>query len=265
MPKENIQDKPHRPATPYPAVNAVLAELLAGARSVLGDQFIGLYLYGSLSAGDFDLRRSDVDFLIVTRADLDAETLRELEAMHARITASGLEFARRMEGLYIPLACLPRYEPERAAHPTLCCGGAFYPAAQADSDWVIQRHILREQGVVVAGPPIRPLIEPVLPDDLRSAVRGFVRGWWAPMLANPHRLRDREYQAYAVLTFCRVLYTLRSGEIASKPVSARWAMGALPPRWRGTIERALAWPDGEQGDEFEVVMEMLRVVVEESN
>jgi hypothetical protein len=32
--------------TPYPAVNAVLAELLAGVREVLGARLYGLYLYG---------------------------------------------------------------------------------------------------------------------------------------------------------------------------------------------------------------------------
>lgn len=32
---------------PYPEINAVLHELLTGVREILGDHFIGLYLYGS--------------------------------------------------------------------------------------------------------------------------------------------------------------------------------------------------------------------------
>lgn len=249
--------------TLYAEVNCLLAELLSGVRAALGVQLFGLYLYGSLAAGDFDPRRSDVDFLVVTREALGEPALSALEAMHARITASDLVFARRLEGLYIPLALLPRYERETAIHPCLCCGGDFYREAQQDSDWIIQRHILREQALIVAGPPIRPWIEPVTPDDLRGAVRGFVRDWWAPMLDAPERLRDREYQAYAVLTFCRVLYTLRTGEIASKPVSARWAQAELGPRWARLIERALAWPDAPQADAFEQTLEMLRYVVAE--
>ena len=88
----------------------------------------------------------------------------------------------------------------------------------------MQRTILREQGVSVAGPPLRPMIDPVSPDEIREGVRGVLRGWWTSLLDNPRWLRDGEYQAYAVLTMCRALYTLQHGTIASKPVSARWAL-----------------------------------------
>ena len=251
--------------TAFPEVNAVLAELLSGLQSVLGEQFVGLYLYGSLAAGDFNPLRSDIDFLVVTRTKLPAETLAALEKMHARITASGMAFARRLEGVYIPIALLPRYERESAVHPYLSCGGQFYPEAQQDSDWIIQRHILREHGLIVAGPPIRPLIRPVQPDELRGAVRGFVREWWAPMLEKSERLHDREYQAYAILTFCRVLYTLHYGEIGSKPVSAHWAAQALGPHWQAVIARALAWPDAPQPDEFEQALELLRYTIRKAS
>ncbi len=40
--------------TPYPDVNAVLHRLLAEVQAVLGERFVGLYLYGSLAGGDFD-------------------------------------------------------------------------------------------------------------------------------------------------------------------------------------------------------------------
>ena len=251
--------------TQYSDANAILSKLLSGLQITLADQFVGLYLYGSLASGDFDPRRSDVDFLVVTRAILPDETLAALDAMHAEITNSGMIFARRLEGVYIPIALLPRYERHSAVHPCLCCGGEFYKEAQQDSDWIIQRHILREQGVIVAGPPIRSLLDPVQPDDLRGAVCGFVRDWWAPMLECSDHLRDREYQAYATLTFCRALYTLRFGEIRSKVMSARWVLQAHAPRWKGLIERSLAWPDGPQPDEYEQTVALLRYVIEETS
>ena len=45
---------------------------------------------------------------------------------------------------------------------------------QESGYWPIHRHILREQGVVLAGPPPRTLIDPVQPDELREAVRGIL-------------------------------------------------------------------------------------------
>jgi hypothetical protein len=53
-------------------------------------------------------------------------------------------------------------------------------------------------------------------------------------------LRQRENQAFVVLTLCRLLYTLESGAVASKPGAARWAQQAVGQRWAGLIERALA-------------------------
>ena len=44
-------------------VNALIGELLTGIRGVLGDRLVGLYLYGSLVAGDFDKDISDIDLL----------------------------------------------------------------------------------------------------------------------------------------------------------------------------------------------------------
>jgi predicted nucleotidyltransferase len=58
--------------TPYSDVNAVLQELLTAVQPILGRQFIGLYLYGSLAASDFHPNRSDIDFVVVT-AVLESE------------------------------------------------------------------------------------------------------------------------------------------------------------------------------------------------
>lgn len=41
-------------ATPYPDINAVLHTLLTSTGEVLGERFVGLYLYGSLASGGFD-------------------------------------------------------------------------------------------------------------------------------------------------------------------------------------------------------------------
>lgn len=64
--------------------------------------------------------------------------------------------------------------------------------------------------------------------------------WWpAQTLDDPARIEKRGYQSYIVLTMCRVLYTLRFGTVASKPVASRWAQEELDQRWRSLIERAV--------------------------
>ncbi len=248
--------------TPHTDVNMVLHTLLSGARTILGDEFVGMYLYGSLASGDFDPKSSDVDFSVVTRDEVAAETVSALEALHERIAAGGLKWAAKLEGAYVPRGAIRRYEPSDATYPTIN-EGRFYVARQ-DSDWVIQRHIIREHGVVVAGPDPKTLIDPVSPDDLRRAVLGTLRGWWSEQLRDPVRLRTREYQAFAVLTMCRALYTLRHGTLASKPAAARWAQEELGEPWAALIERALAWRyDTRPGDVSET-LDFIRYTLERS-
>lgn len=224
--------------TPYVEANAAVEALLLGAQAALGEQMVGLYLYGSLASGDFDPQTSDIDFLIVTRKALSEVQVAALEAMHARLWDAGPKMAAKLEGKYLPLADLPRFEAQAGPFPTVNEGEFFL--AKQESDWIIQRWVLREQGVAVIGPPLEPMIEPVSPEMLRGAVLGYLREWWRPMLARPTRLESSEYQAYAILSMCRALYTLRFGQIASKPVSARWAQAEFGG-WAGLIESALSW------------------------
>jgi hypothetical protein len=246
--------------TPYPPVNRALDVFLAEVQAALGERFTGLYLYGSLAdGGDFNPLRSDIDFVIVTEGELPAETVRALEILHKRLWATGEKWYLKLEGSYITRAALRVYNPEDGPFP--CVNEAQFYLAHHESDWILQRAILRDGGVAVAGPHIRPMIDPVSPEAIRAAVQGYLDEWWRPMLGNPERLRERVYQAYAVVSMCRARYTLQYGRVASKTESARWAQQDLGERWAGLIERALAWPQGEQLDEMEETLAFMRAVL----
>lgn len=244
----------------YPDVNTVLQTLREGAQSVLGDHFVGLYLYGSLASGDFSPQTSDIDFLVVTDTDLPEELIRDLEALHLRLWSSGSKWAAKLEGAYMPLPALRRYDPNAAPCPTVN-EGRFY-LDRPGSDWIIQRYILREYGAVVCGPSLKSSIDPVAPDDLRRAVAGILREWWRPMLDNPGWMRGREYEAYATLTMCRALYALEYGDIVSKRVAARWARQTQDERWGALIDRAAAWPQEPQPGCLSETLELIRYTIE---
>ncbi|HLZ68505.1 MAG TPA: aminoglycoside adenylyltransferase domain-containing protein [Dehalococcoidia bacterium] len=226
--------------TPFADVNALLGLLLDETRATLRHEFVGMYLHGSLATGDFDPQSSDIDALIVTASEPDAATIAALAAMHRRIAAGGLTWAARLECSYIPRAALRRYDQTKARHPQI---GADKPFAvrQHEHDWVIERHILRERGIVLDGPTAAGLIDPVSRAELSNAVRTILQGWWRQILEQPAWFAERVYQAFAVLTMCRALHTLRAGEVVSKPAAAAWAGDALGARWAPLIEQALAW------------------------
>ena len=246
--------------TPYPDVNAVLRLLLEGAQPILRNHFIGLYLYGSLASGDFNPQTSDIDFVVVTDDDLSADLIHDLEALHARLWNSGLKWAAKLEGAYVPSTrCAATIPIPRPAPPST---KAVSTSPQQGSDWIIQRYILREYGAVVCGPSLKTAIEPVTPDDLRRAVAGVLREWWAPMLDDPGWIRNREYEAFATLTMCRALYALEHGDIVSKRVAARWAQETLDKRWDILIDRALAWPQEPQPENLTETLELIRFAIE---
>lgn len=247
--------------TPYPKVNVVLHALLQDTRAALADNFFGMYLYGSLASGDFDEHSSDVDFVVVTRAEIAEETIPKLRALHERIADSGLAWAKKLEGSYMPRDALRRYIPNDAPRPQYNEGKFF--VAPHESDWIIQRHLLREYGVTVAGPPIRPLIDSVSPDELRGAVAGILLGWWSThILAQPDELLRHGYQPYAVLTMCRSLYCFEHGAIVSKPFAARWAMESLDEKWKALIERALSHNADTSPDALAQTFELIRYTVQ---
>lgn len=235
--------------TPYPEVNALLHDVLEGARQILGGHFVGMYLEGSLVSDDFD-QDSDIDFVVVTDDDVTSEQFAALQAMHDRIATIDSWYAVQLEGSYISRQALRRHDPARALHPNIERGaGERLKMAYHDTAWQVHRWILRERGVTLAGPPPRSLIDPIAPRELQQAMVEPVHGWATRMLNDPSHMRARGYQSYIVLTLCRMLYTLETGAVATKPVAARWAMATLDPRWGPLIERA--WegrhdPDAEQ-------------------
>ena len=224
---------------PHPEVEALLREVLAGARAVLGERFVGAYLFGSLASGDFD-DASDIDLLFVTDGEMPHETFCALQSMHARINARETHWATQLEVSYIPRRALRRRDPADCLHPHLDRGrGETLRPREHHSDWVVQRHVLRERGLTLAGPDPRTLIAPVSPDELRRAMHDLL--WWpAEILDAPARIGTRGYQSYLVLTMCRVLYTLRHGAVVSKRAAADWAQETLDARWSPLIERARA-------------------------
>jgi len=218
----------------------VLGELLSEARRTLGNHFVGLYLDGSLALGDFEPDKSDIDFVVVTAAEVSPEFFELLRTMHQRIAGGASRWGRELEGSYISRRAL-RHDRRPAAHPYIDRGSVLATVRPETGYWSIHRYVLREHGVVLAGPPPQTLIDPVAPEDLREAVRGILREWWTPMLTEGPLLQNGFYRCYAVLTMSRMLYTLRHGTIVTKPMAARWVQGAFDRRWTALIQRALAW------------------------
>jgi predicted nucleotidyltransferase len=221
------------PTTGFRDLDGLLEAFVADVRSILGTNYVGAYLQGSFALGSADVD-SDVDFVIVTTADPDLDVTARLQAMHARLFARDVAWAQHLEGSYIPLDRLRSVDPTRTEFLFLD-NGARSLVRDAHCNTAVVRWVLRERGITLDGPAIAGLVDPVAVDDLRregiEAMHEYAA--WA---AGP--MSDWK-QTYLVVTACRILYTLETGEVASKQRSGEWALGSLDPRWSELIRGAL--------------------------
>jgi predicted nucleotidyltransferase len=226
--------------TIYPDLNAVLSELVTTTRAILGDNFCGAYLQGSFAVGDADVY-SDVDFVVVTHSVISDDQLAGLGAMHARFPSLAIEWAKHLEGSYIPKGVLRRTDPTRAPLLYVDNGSPYLEWSNHDNTAVV-RWALREYGIVLAGPSLASLVDVVTEDELRSEIR---RTMWEraqdlrASINSPDNQWSAWLQPHVVLAYCRMLQTLSTGRVGSKLAAGHWALSALESRWAAPIQRAL--------------------------
>jgi Domain of unknown function (DUF4111) len=72
-------------------------------------------------------------------------------------------------------------------------------------------------------------------DELRREIKNTLIGWAVELLANPERHKNRFYQSYLVLNYCRMLHDLSEGKIDSKLAGVKWAKTNLDNKWISLI------------------------------
>ena len=228
----------HENPTPYPDLNAVLRTLVEGVQAALGADLVGVYLQGSFAGGDFD-EHSDVDYIIVIRQELSEAQVETLQSMHARIYDLDCAWAQHLEGSYFPQQVL-RLPPQPGEQLWYLDNGARQLVRSVHCNTRVVRWQLRQHGIALLGPPVQTLLPPIPAAELRQEVLAVIHDWGGEILANPGHFNNRFYQGFIVLSFCRMLHSLHTGEIQSKRRGAEWARANLDPAWRGLIDRTWA-------------------------
>jgi predicted nucleotidyltransferase len=247
--------------TPYKHVNEFLQEFLTKVHAILGSNFIGMYLYGSLALGDFDKASSDLDILVVTANPASLKEVEGLRVLHRQIGRGSGSWAHRLEVSYAPRTAIRRYDPSNNRYP-LASPVSPFGMIEHGKDWILNRAILREKGVVVAGPPLKILIDPVTPEEIRKTAKELLCEQWSKHVNGPDWMKPRKYQAFTVLTLCRMLYAMDTGRVATKPQAAAWAMQNLDPKWKPLIDWALAHRADATEGAMDDTLAFLRFVVE---
>ncbi|WP_051441530.1 aminoglycoside adenylyltransferase domain-containing protein [Arthrobacter sp. H14] len=230
--------------TPYADLDEVLAEMLGHWQRILGENLAGAYVQGSFALGAGD-QHSDCDWLVATRGSLSEPQITQLRKLHDEIPTREGRWCQDLEGSYAPVDQLASVEHldrkwlfNDHGHRTLKwddhCNRGY------------TRWILREHGITLTGPVPRSFMPVVAADLLRREAATSL----PTLLEDLATWIDIDTlawgQRYTVLTTCRILYTLETAEVASKPGALEWALRTLHPRWRPLLgqvrdERGLGW------------------------
>lgn len=234
------------PAKPYPELASVLGQFVAGVQELLSDNLVGIYLVGSLAVGGFDLD-SDIDFLVVMNEELTDETASALQAMHARIYEQTCYPAKHLEGSYISRDVLNRSEAVDIQKLWyLDNGSTILERSTHCNKWHV-RWVLRERGIRLLGPEPDSLLDPVPEELIRKEIAGMMRlvaAEFADAINGGLTFWTSRFgQSFAVLTFCRMLHTLQTGTVRSKPAAVKWGLKNLDPVWGDLIQKA--WKERE--------------------
>ncbi|MCB1301599.1 MAG: DUF4111 domain-containing protein, partial [Tetrasphaera sp.] len=199
---------------------AVLDDLVAAARQILGDRFVGAYLHGSLAQGDADLE-SDADFLIITDGPVDEEQFVALARLHHRLAHGESHWTRHLEGSYAVAAELRSLSGVgRASWPYVDHGSDRLEISN-HCDTIPARVILHENGIALAGPSATTVVPPV-PGDLVVADAAAGLAEWLPDL-DEWAFTDAWSQRYSVLNLARMVAAHETGQVLSKRAAAGWA------------------------------------------
>ncbi len=240
-------------ATPHRDINRLLESLLSRMRRILQEKLVGLYLYGSLTTGDFDPESSDIDLLAATSTDITDAEFDALRSMHLDFARDNPEWEDRIDVAYLSVTALRTFRSKRSPIAIITPGEPFH-MAEAGREWLMNWYAVREQGVALFGPPAEALIAPITREELAACIRDYV----VEVGDRTTELSDRRQQAYAILTMCRALHLHRIGERASKRQAALWAREELP-QWSGLIQSALTWRE-QRTDQLATGAETIRFV-----
>lgn len=245
--------------TPFEDINTIIDSLAKGLKDILPQNFVGLYLTGSLSYGDFNPESSDIDLLVVLCSTVSLEKIKEIEQLHKNIEQGNEKWARRIECSYISRDMLQNILPPKLPRPYVG-EGKFYAEAPYGNEWIINLYWLYYYGKAIAGPDFKTLIKPVDISEVQKACVRDLFKEWQPKVKDSDYLKNSHYQSYVVLNLCRILYTVICNKLASKRISASWVKNEYP-RWRNLIKTAEDWRYGKEMNLQEETVKFIQFVI----
>lgn len=217
----------------------VLRVYVDALHQMFPERIYALSLYGSLALGGFVERTSDIDFLTVMVGQISEDDQAAIRTLHQKLCRVDRR-AHRLDGEYTELEQIETGERDT---PCLFVAHGILTGRRevSKAGWMT----LLQCGVSVIGPEPATFIPDVPWEDLEQEMWKNLHAYWSPKAASRWLFLSSAWVAFAVLTLCRILYTMDRHTVISKPAAAEYALGVLPVEWHRLIHEALRLHTGE--------------------
>lgn len=209
-------------------------------KAITKENFLGLYIHGSLAIGGFNPDRSDVDLLVVVKDSLDIVTQTELAKSLLAISNDPYP---------IEISFLTQKQLENWTHPSpyefhfsegwrqrfereLLTGhyGAINNDHKLDPDLAAHITILNHRGICWEGPQIHDFF-PIIPrTHYLSSILADYKDCLQNVDADP---------VYCVLSLIRVYWYVKEGVISSKLEAGEYGLNSFPQEYKETIRKVV--------------------------
>lgn len=204
----------------------------------------GVYVVGSIALEDWQPHSSDIDIIAITAEPADDEMSGTLRAAHA-------VFMNRFPGAHVDGPFLAwgdlTLPPVGVTRPWML-DGVFHHDAECFEVNPVTWYTLAMYGVSLRGPQPNELQIPLDTEERRRFVRDNANSYWAGVLADlrgaigelgPGSTLPSSVPEWCLLGATRMLYTVNTGDVASKSAAGSWAAELLGGAWAATIDEVV--------------------------
>jgi len=222
-----------------PIEHELLQDLVADLENALGQNLIGIYLYGSLATGDFVDGLSDIDLLMILKNHVDEKQLRSLTALHDEFNAKHASWSKRIDVAYLSENSFKSIK-SKPYKIIVSDGSGGLEIVDAPEYYLIDWCKVQEHSIALYGPDAKTFLPHITVAEFKKVVRNYMLTW----IDKTDKANQRGLQAYIVLTMCRSLYAFTYGKNTSKQIGANWAISQYP-QWAVLIKQSLTWSRDE--------------------
>jgi hypothetical protein len=220
----------------------IIQEWLQGIQSICPQCIEGVYLTGSIPLKDFQIHKSDIDFIVLLSALPDQRMEIALGRMHRLIQKKYPK--PDLSGIYLSGDIRSSDHPELQDVLTFHEGKFGYQPFEMSP---VTLYELKENALTLYGVPSSELQFQMDHFTLNNFLHANINSYWKKWVNGHSSWFSKKLLLYlfprftewSILGIGRQLYTLETGKITSKTEAGNYLLARLPPEYHSIVQQAL--------------------------